>query len=139
MSAIDAGKHLYCESPLGRNTAERWAGYRPTPGRMVPRRPARQMSTAINYVKDLIADGLCRAGINHDDNRLRAAPNWGAAIDRAYQADRANDANLMTITGRQSHRAGSLTVLRFRELTSFSVGQPDRIPLEATGELVAKD
>jgi len=68
---------------------------------------------------------------------IGCAPNC-AAIDR-YQADRANDANLMTITGRQSHRAGSLTVLRFRELTSFSVGQPDRIPLEATGELVAKD
>jgi hypothetical protein len=30
---------------------------------------------------------------------IGCAPNWGAAIDRAYQADRANDANLMTITG----------------------------------------
>jgi len=30
---------------------------------------------------------------------IGCAPNWGAAIDRAYQADRANGANLMTITG----------------------------------------
>jgi hypothetical protein len=30
---------------------------------------------------------------------IGCAPNWGPTIDRAYEADFANGANLLTITG----------------------------------------
>jgi predicted dehydrogenase len=60
MAAIEAGKHVYCEWPLGRNTDEA--------ARMLAaaeRRGVRhaiglqgQVSPAINYTKDLIAEGL---------------------------------------------------------------------------------
>jgi hypothetical protein len=30
---------------------------------------------------------------------IGCAPNWGPTIDGAYQADRTNGANLLTITG----------------------------------------
>src|ERR1700694_3117837 len=59
LAAIEAGKHVYCEWPLGRDTdeairlhdaAER-AGVRHAVGLQS------QMSPAINYVKDLVAEG----------------------------------------------------------------------------------
>src|SRR5260221_6640332 len=99
MAAIEAGKHVYCEWPLGRDTdeavrmldaAER-AGDRHAVGLQG------QMSPAINYARDLIADGY--VGRVLSATMIGCAPNWGATIDRAYQADRANGANLMTITG----------------------------------------
>ena len=56
-----------------------------------------QLSPAINYANDLIADGY--VGRVLTATMIGCAPNWGATIDRAYQADRANGANLLTITG----------------------------------------
>jgi predicted dehydrogenase len=78
-----------------------------------------QMSPAINYVKDLIAEGYVGRVIDRDD----------AAIDRAYEADRANGANLMTITGGHQIDALCHCLGEFRELTAFAVNQRDRIPL----------
>ncbi len=47
-----------------------------------------QVSPAINYVKDLIAEGY--VGQVLTATMIGCAPNWGATIDRAFQADRAN-------------------------------------------------
>jgi len=138
MAAIDAGKHVYCEWPLGRDTAEaarmleaaEQKGVRHVVGLQG------QAAPAINYAKDLIAQGyvgrvLCAT-------MIACAPNWGASIDRAYQADRANGANLMTITGGHTIDALCHCLGEFRELTAFVVSQRDRIALEGTGEIVAK-
>jgi predicted dehydrogenase len=95
------------------------------------------MSPAINYIKDLIADGY--VGQVLTATMIGCAGNWGASIDRAYQADRANGANLMTITGGHQIDALCHCLGEFSELTAFAVSQRDSIPLEATGELVAKD
>ena len=139
MAAIDARKHVYCEWPLGRNleeavqmldAAER-RGIRHAVGLQG------QMSPAINYVKDLIAAGY--VGQVLTATMIGCAPNWGATIDRAYQTDRANGANLLTITGGHQIDALCHCLGEFRELTAFAVSQRDRIPLEATGEIVAKN
>jgi predicted dehydrogenase len=139
MAAIDAGKHVYCEWPLGRNTTEALDMLEAAEGRGVRHAVGLQgqMSPAINYVKDLIAEGY--VGRVLTATMIGCAPNWGAAIDRAYQAARANGANLMTITGGHQIDALCHCLGEFRELTAFAVSQRDRIPLEATGELVAKD
>ena len=139
MAAIDAGKHVYCEWPLGRDTAEairmcdaaERRGVRHVVGLQG------QMSPAINYAKDLIVDGY--VGRVLTATMIGCAPNWGAAIDRAYQAERANGANLLTITGGHQIDALCYCLGEFRELTAFAVSQRDRIPLESTGEIVAKD
>jgi hypothetical protein len=55
------------------------------------------MSPAINCAKDLIAEGY--VGRVLSATMIGCAPNWGATIDRGYQADFANGANLLTITG----------------------------------------
>jgi predicted dehydrogenase len=138
MAAIEAGKHVYCEWPLGRNTDEA--------ARMLAaaeRRGVRhavglqgQVSPAINYAKDLIADGY--VGRVLSATMIGCAPNWGRIIDRAYQADFVNGANLLTITGGHTIDTLCYCLGEFRELAAFVVSQRDRIPVEETGELSAK-
>jgi predicted dehydrogenase len=69
---------------------------------------------------------------------IGCAPNWGPTIDRAFQADFANGANLLTITGGHTIDALCYCLGEFRELAAFVVSQRDRIPVEDTGELIAK-
>lgn len=139
MAAIEAGKHVYCEWPLGRDTAEairmRDAAERQGIRHVVGLQG--QASPASNYVKDLIADGY--VGRVLSGTMFVNAGNWGATLDRAYQADRANGANLMTITGGHNLDALCYCLGEFRELSAFAVSQRDQIPLEGTGEMIAKD
>ena len=99
MAAIEAGKHVYCEWPLGRNTDEA-IRMRDAADRKGIRRAVGlqgQVSPAINYTKDLITEGYIGRVLSA--TMIGCAPNWGPSIDRAYQADFANGANLLTITG----------------------------------------
>ncbi len=138
MAAIEAGKHVYCEWPLGRNTAEaerlldaaERRGIRHAVGLQG------QVSPAICYARDLIADGY--VGRVLSATLIGCAPNWGATIDRAFQADIENGANLMTITGGHQIDALCFCLGEFRELNAYVVSQRDKIPLEGSGELVAK-
>jgi predicted dehydrogenase len=138
MAAIDAGKHVYCEWPLGRDTdeasrmldaAER-KGVRHAVGLQG------QVSPAISYARDLIAQG--HIGRVLTATMIGCAANWGASIDRAYQADRANGANLLTITGGHQIDALCHCLGEFRELAAFVVSQRDRILVDESGEIVAK-
>jgi predicted dehydrogenase len=138
MAAIEAGKHVYCEWPLGRDTdeaarlldaAER-RGIRHAVGLQG------QVSPTISYVKDLVAQGY--VGRVLTATMIGVAPNWGASIDRAYQADRANGANLMTITGGHQIDALCHCLGEFHELGAFVVSQRDRIFSEDTGGIIPK-
>src|SRR5262249_22099413 len=137
MAAIEAGKHVYCEWPLGRNTDEARTMLEAAESRGVRHTVGLQgqMSPAINYVRDLVAEGY--VGRVLTATMIGCAPNWGKTIDRAYQADVANGANLMTITG--GHQIDTLCYClgEFQELSAFAIKQRARIPLERTGELVA--
>ena len=138
MAAIAAGKHVYCEWPLGRDSAEavrmldaaERAGIRHAAGLQG------QVSPTINYVGDLVAAGY--VGRVRAATMIGCAPNWGASIDRAYQADRNNGANLMTITGGHQIDALCHCLGEFRELSAFVVSQRDRISADDAGGTVAK-
>ncbi len=139
MAAIDAGKHVYCEWPLGRNTEEAFQ-LRDAAQRKGVRHAVGlqgQCSPAINYVKDLIAAG--HIGRVLSGTLFVNAGNWGKTIDRAYQADRANGANLMTITGGHNLDALCHCLGEFRELSAFAVSQRDYIPLGDVGEMIPKN
>src|SRR5467141_541996 len=138
MAAIEAGKHVYCEWPLGRNTDEA-IRMRDAADRKGIRHAVGlqgQVSPAINYTKGLIVDGY--VGRVLSATMIGCAPNWGSTIDRAYQADFANGANLLTITGGHTIDALCYCLGEFRELAAFVVSQRDRIPVQETGEMVAK-
>jgi predicted dehydrogenase len=136
MAAIEAGKHVYCEWPLGRNTDEARTMLDAAESRGIRHAVGLQgqMSPAINYARDLVAEGY--VGRVLTATMIGCAPNWGKTIDRAYQADVANGANLMTITGGHQIDALCYCLGEFRELSAFAIKQRARIPLERTGELV---
>jgi len=138
MAAIEAGKHVYCEWPLGRDTDEAVRMLNAAERRGIRHAVGLQGQTspAINYVKDLVADGY--VGRVLAATMIASAPNWGASIDRAYQADRANGANLLTITGGHTIDALCHCLGEFGELSAFEISQRDHIPVQDTGELVAK-
>jgi predicted dehydrogenase len=133
MAAIDAGKHVYCEWPLGRNTAEAEHMLAAAEAKGVRHAVGLQgqWSPTINYVKDLVAEGY--VGEVLTATLIGCAPNWGATLDRSYQADFANGANLMTITGGHQIDALCHCLGEFRELSAFAVSQRDRIVTEDHG------
>ena len=139
MAAIDAGKHVYSEWPLGRNTAEARQLFEAAERKGVRHAVGLQgrVSPSINYVRDLIAEGYIGKPLS--GTLFVNAANWGATLDRAYQADFANGANLMTITGGHNLDALCYCLGEFRELSAFAVSQREQIPLEGTGELITKD
>src|SRR5689334_4907358 len=120
MAAIDAGKHVYCEWPLGRNTAEAQEMLEAAERKGVRHAVGLQgqWSPTIDYVKDLVADGY--VGKVLTVTLIGCAPNWAATLDRAYQANFANGANLMTITGGHQIDALCHCLGEFRELSAFA-------------------
>jgi predicted dehydrogenase len=139
IAAIEAGKHVYCEWPLGRNSEEalRMLDAAETKGVCHAVGLQGRVSPSINYVRDLIVEGYIGRPLS--GTLCVNAPNWGATLERAYQATFANGANLLTITGGHNLDLLCYCLGEFRELSAFAVSQRDRIPLESTGELVRKD
>jgi predicted dehydrogenase len=133
MAAIEAGKHVYCEWPLGRNTEEAMKMLDAAQRRGIRHAVGLQgqLSPTLNYVKDLIADGY--VGRVLTATLIGCAPNWGKTIDRSYQADFANGANLMTITGGHQIDALCYCLGEFHELSAFALSQRDRIPTDDQG------
>jgi predicted dehydrogenase len=138
MAAIEAGKHVYCEWPLGRNTGEamQMCGAAEQKGVRHAVGLQGQVSPSINYVKDLIADGY--VGKPLSATLFVNAANWGTVLDRSYQADFANGANLMTITGGHNLDALCYCLGEFRELFAFAVSQRAEITTQDAA-VVAKD
>jgi predicted dehydrogenase len=126
---------VYCEWPLGRDTgeAERMLDAVERKGVCHVVGLQGQWSPTINYVRDLVADGY--VGNVLTATLIGCAPNWGATLDRSYQADFANGANLMTITGGHQIDALCHCLGEFRELSAFAVSQRERIMTEDRGEV----
>jgi len=117
--ALDAGKHVYCEWPLGKTTAEAIAlrdaadaaGVMHMTGLQARRAPA------ISYIRDLIAEGSI--GTVREANLIHSIP-WtftGRGPSSSYLLDRESGAHFLSIPG--GHSIDTLCYL-LGEFTSLS-------------------
>jgi predicted dehydrogenase len=139
MAAIEAGKHVYCEWPLGRTTDEavtmleaaRRAGVQHVVGLQG------QAAPEIGYVRDLVAQGY--VGKVRAATMIGCAPSWGATVESAFQADTASGTSMLTITVGHQLDALCHCLGEFRELSALVVSQRDHIKVTSTGEMVPKN
>jgi predicted dehydrogenase len=99
LAALEAGKHVYCEWPLGNGLAEAEEMAALAKAKGVHAVVGLQARTApvMGYVRDLVADGY--VGRVLSTTLVGSGMNWGAMIDppNAYTADRANGATMLSI------------------------------------------
>jgi len=99
LAAIAAGKHVYCEWPLGNGLAEAQEMVALAGAKGVHAVVGLQARAApvMGYVRDLVAEGF--VGEVLSTTLVGSGMNWGAMIDppNAYTADRKNGATLLTI------------------------------------------
>lgn len=98
-AALNAGKHVYCEWPLGNGLAEavEMAALAKSKGVHAAVGLQARSSPVINRIKDLIAQGY--VGKVLSTTLVGSGGVWGASIDQpnAYTADKKNGATMLTI------------------------------------------
>lgn len=137
LAALAAGKHVYCEWPLGRDlnedrellAAAEHAGVRHLVGLQA------RVSPSVNYVKDLVEQGSLGRVVSA--TMAVTAASRPPSADSAFMLDRANGMNALTIAG-----GHTLDLLRYclgdlRVLSAFEVNQHPQV-VTASGETLAK-
>ena len=135
-AALNAGKHVFCEWPLGADTAQAEAmsvraersGVCHIVGLQARGDPV------LNYVKDLIAQGY--VGRLLSCTMVFSSANWDGrfARDKAYLADRANGATFLSIPGGHSIDAFCYCLGEFRELSATLATQRRQATIVESGE-----
>ena len=99
LAALNAGKHVYCEWPLGNGLAEaeQLAALAKAKGVHAVVGLQARCAPEMAYVRDLVADGY--VGKVLSTTLVGSGMNWGSMIDQpnAYTADKANGATMLSI------------------------------------------
>ncbi|WP_141432099.1 Gfo/Idh/MocA family protein [Bacillus sp. 03113] len=140
-TALEAGKHVYCEFPLGRTTEEATnllqiaeeKGLRHFVGLQARTNPA------FKYAKDLIASGYVGEVLAvHCNYSLPLFSTRSKKIKRSrtYLLDKANGANQLTITA--GHLLDGITYMfgPFSEISAITETQIKQVKVEETGEII---
>jgi predicted dehydrogenase len=138
-AALAAGKAVYCEWPLGRDLDDARAMATLAAGqgaRTVVGMQARQ-APAVEFVKQLLADGYVGEVLSTTMVGL-SIPGDVVGRANAYMLDRANGANLLTISVGHSLDTLNHVLGEFADLSAVSDLRRPRITIEETGEQVAK-
>jgi predicted dehydrogenase len=136
-TAIDAGKLVYCEWPLGRNLAEAEEMAALAAGRGVRTAIGLQARAAptFRYLKDLIEDGY--VGEVLSTSVVAAGVNWGATFRPGgdYMLDRANGATMLTVPF--GHTIDLLTMVlgEFTQITATLGSRRTEARNRETGEV----
>jgi len=140
LSALDAGKHVYCEWPLGRNLAEaeEMAEAAIRAGVHVAIGLQGNVSPAI-----LAAAELVKAGELGELETLQVfspTAGWGSKIPGfyAYLSDKRNGATLATITGGHTLAAVMQLVGEYSTITATSSIRYPKVEILESGEFVER-
>ncbi|MDR7103615.1 Gfo/Idh/MocA family oxidoreductase [Croceicoccus sp. BE223] len=139
-AAIAAGKHVYCEWPLGNGLAEaeamaasaRAAGVRGVVGLQA------RCAPAIAYVRDIVAAG--EIGEVLSTTMLGSGQEWADRVDppNAYLVDKRNGATLLTIPFGHSVDALCHCLGEFAQVGATSAIRQPFVRRTDTGEMLAK-
>lgn len=139
MQALDAGKHVYCEWPLGRNTAEATELRRAADARGVVAMVGLQArsSPLLNHVRDLIAEGTIgtvrSAALTHSADWLSAPyPSM------TYLQDRSSGAHFLSIPGGHSIDALCWLLGEFETLSATVKTAVSQLTVVGTGEPITR-
>src|SRR5438093_7414075 len=138
-AALDAGKAVYCEWPLGRDLdeARAMAALAAKQGvRTVVGLQARQ-APAIEFVRELLRDGYVGEVLSTTMVGL-SIPGDVVGQANAYMLDRTNGANLLTVPFGHSLDVLNYVLGEFAELSAVSAVRRPLITIEETGEQIAK-
>lgn len=137
-AAIEAGKHVYCEWPLGNGLAEAIELADLARSRNVRTAIGLQGRAApsINRVRDLIAQGY--VGTVLSTSMVIAGEYPGNVVDQAnaYMLDKQNGANLLTIHTGHYADVVAYCLGEFRELSATLATQRREVQINETGEVI---
>jgi predicted dehydrogenase len=137
LAALDAGKHVYCEWPLGVDLAEARemaAAVPPSSHAVIGLQGL--SAPALRHAATLVRDGLI--GAPRLVRVFATAAAWGetAAPHYAYLQDKRNGATLETIGGGHTLAAIEALVGPYVEVDARNSTLRPRVPLQGTDELV---
>ncbi|MCK9504992.1 MAG: Gfo/Idh/MocA family oxidoreductase [Porticoccaceae bacterium] len=137
-AAINAGKAVYCEWPLGNGLqeAEVMAAAAKEKGLYAAVGLQARSSPVIAYVKQLLAEGF--VGEVLSSTIVADAINWGADVIDCYKylLDRKNGASMLTIPFGHTMDAFCWTLGEFAELSATLATRRPQVTLVETGEKI---
>jgi predicted dehydrogenase len=138
-AALDAGKAVCCEWPLGVTLEEAVAMADLAAQKQLPTLVGLQarQAPAIAYARDLVASGYVGEVLS---TTMSGSSVPGAVIvqPNAYMLDKANGANLLTVALGHSLDALAYVLGEFRELSALSATRRPLMTILETGEQIVK-
>jgi predicted dehydrogenase len=138
-AALAAGKAVYCEWPLGRDTEDARAMAAAAARHAVPTAvglQARQVP-AIRFVQELLGDGYVGEVLSTTMVGL-SVPGKVVVRANAYMLDKTNGANVLTIALGHSLDTLNYVLGEFAELSAVTDLRRPLITIEETGEQIVK-
>jgi len=138
-AALDAGKAVYCEWPLGRDLddARAMAALATQQGAPVVVGLQARQAPAIQFIQQLIHDGYLGEVLSTTMVGL-SVPGNIVGQPNAYMLDKTNGANLLTIAVGHSLDTLSYVLGEFAELSAVADLRRPLITLEETGQQIVK-
>lgn len=137
-AALNAGKHVYCEWPLGNGLqeAEQMAELARGKGVLAVVGLQARAAPAVNYVRDLIAQG--HIGEVLSTTLVGSGMNWGSVVDQAnaYTFDVRNGATLLSIPMGHTVDALCYCLGEVRELSAVMTNRRKTFTVAETSEVL---
>jgi predicted dehydrogenase len=138
MAAIEAGKHVFCEWPLGLTTAEAEAMRDAADSKGVRHLVGLQgrASPVVNEIKTLVESG--EVGDVISTTMISSLNVWGPRLPpaEAYRTQVESGVSALTVTGGHSLDSLSYCLGDFKEVTSLVTTQHKKVEIVGTGEVL---